>query len=103
MFIGRLKTFSEGDDVEVMLEILQGLGSTVEWRLRGGEPFAAILRFKESHPDGGEMEWLGVFKVGTEGQPGCLVEWVGSSAQPSQNEAARTVADTKAVQHTCGA
>ena len=70
-------------------------------RMAGGAPYAAILRFEEEGPDGSKKSLLGVFKVGTASQPGRHIAWVESDAQPSQNEAARAIADSKARESSC--
>ena len=83
-----------------------GLGKTVEWRIRDGRPFAVIVRYEVEGPGGTAAERrsdLAVIKVGREGAPGCLVSYVGADARPSQNEAARALADREAAGHDCSA
>lgn len=80
------------------------LGERVEWRLRDGKPFAIVLRYNTSGPDGDQARTdLAVISVGRPGAPGCLVGWVPADASPSQNEAARTMADRDAAAGTCAA
>ena len=78
------------------------IGDTVEWRIQAGEPVAAILRF-DFTVDGmaAESSELAVLSIGSEGSPGCLVDWVEADAQPSQNEAARQIADEQANGFNC--
>ena len=85
------------------------LGETVEWRLRDGVPFAVIIRY---HLDDGTYDFdggtsklpplLAVITVGREGSPGCIVGWVPVDARPSQNEAARRLADEEGEGFDCG-
>ncbi|WP_420454812.1 hypothetical protein [Rubrivirga sp.] len=82
------------------------LGETVEWRLRDGRPFAAIVRYEVEGPGGTAAERrsdLAVVKVGREGAPGCLVGYVPADASPDQNTAARRLADRRAASFECGA
>ncbi|MEZ4240195.1 MAG: hypothetical protein R3F59_29385 [Myxococcota bacterium] len=48
-----------------------------------------------------ERSELAVVTVGREGAPGCHVAWVPADAKPSQNQAARDLADTRARAGTC--
>ena len=80
------------------------LGETVEWRVRGGRPFAAIVRYEVEGPGGTPAERrsdLAVIKVGTDGSPGCLVGYVPADAAPGQNVAARRLADREAASYDC--
>ena len=80
------------------------LGTTVEWRLRDGEPFAVIVRYDVEGPGGTAAERrsdLAVIKVGREGVPGCLVGYVPADAAPDQNTAARRLADRDAADYDC--
>ncbi|MEL6616746.1 MAG: hypothetical protein AAFQ43_13470, partial [Bacteroidota bacterium] len=80
------------------------VGDTVEWRLRDGKPFAIILRYNSQDVEAGrDRTDLAVISVGRPGEPGCLVDWVPANAQPSQNEAARTIADGQATTVDCTA
>ncbi|NEP17685.1 MAG: hypothetical protein F6J97_12400 [Leptolyngbya sp. SIO4C1] len=79
------------------------IGDTVEWRVHDGEPVAAILRFNfetGGSPNTRSSE-LAVFSIGRERSPGCLVDWVTADAQPSQNVAARQLADQQAEGFDC--
>lgn len=71
------------------------IGDMVEWRIRGGEPVAFILRynFMTDGMNPVRTSELAVTSIGREGSPGCLIEWVEADAQPSQNVAARQIAD----------
>ena len=80
------------------------IGDTVEWRIHDGKPVAIILRF--NFETGGIPEKrsseLAVISVGGEGSPGCLVDWIPADVQPSQNVAARQIADRQAESFDCG-
>lgn len=81
------------------------LGTTVEWRLRDGAPFAVIVRYEIEGPGGTPAERrsdLAVIAVGREGRPGCLVGYVPASARPDQNTAARRLADREAADACAG-
>ena len=79
------------------------LGDRVEWRLVDGEPVAVIVRYRMEAGDGAPppRDELAVITVGTEGSPGCLVDWVPADASPSPNEAARALADREAPGFAC--
>lgn len=80
------------------------LGEKVEWRLRNGRPFAVIIRYYLDDGSGTGTRLpsvLAVLTVGGEGSPGCLVGWVPANAKPSQNEAARQLADQQAEGFDC--
>ena len=80
------------------------LGETVEWRLRGGRPFAVIARYAVDGPRGTAAERrsdLAVVKAGRNGAPGCLVGYVPADAEPDQNTAARRLADRDAAGFEC--
>lgn len=79
------------------------IGDTVEWRLHGGKPVAAILRynFMTDGIDPTRTSELAVSAIGREGSPGCLVEWVKADAYPNQNTAARQIADQRAEDFDC--
>ena len=82
------------------------LGKTVEWRLRDGQPFAVIARYTTDGPGGTPAERrseLAVIKVGQQDAPGCLVGYVAADASPSQNAAARRLADREAEAFSCDA
>lgn len=80
------------------------IGDTVEWRIHDGKPVAIILRynFQTGRTPQERSSELAVISVGREGSPGCLVEWVPGDAKPSQNVAARQIADRKAESFNCG-
>lgn len=79
------------------------ISDTVEWRIHDGDPVAAILRYNFETGDSPNMQSseLAVFSIGQEGSPGCLVAWVTADAQPSQNIAARQLADRQAKGFDC--
>lgn len=85
---------------------------TVEWRLKGGVPFAAILRWyiENPNPDTGtpdEAHRGQVLVVSKVGQPGvgdaCVVGYVDALANGDANTLAREVADTIAEGFACRA
>lgn len=76
-------------------------GPRVEWRLRGGQPFAIIYRLVLAGDDRPQRTILGVETIGRRGRPGCLVAWVAGSA-PNANAAARQQADQRAASFRCG-
>jgi hypothetical protein len=81
------------------------IGDTVEWRIHDGKPVAAILRYSFFFPmemsSNSRSSELAVFTVGRKSSPGCLVNWVTADAQPSQNVAARQIADQQAEGFDC--
>ncbi len=85
--------------------------TTVEWRLSGGEPVAAIHRFfVENMNDDGAVtpESTGqVLVISTvahsDGEPSCPVGYVDARANANANELARQVADDIAPGFQCGA
>ena len=84
----------------------KSVGKTVEWRLRDGRPFPAIVRYEVEGTGGTVAERqsdLAVVTVGREGAPGCLVGYVPADAEPDQNTAARRLADRDAEGHDCDA
>jgi hypothetical protein len=82
------------------------IGKTIEWRLRGGKPFAAILRYSlDIAGEDGEMRKgsvLQVSKIGTEGRPGCAVAYVDAVANKNANGLARDTADGAVRGFRCG-
>jgi hypothetical protein len=77
------------------------LGPRVEWRLRGGQPFAIIYRLSMEGDGQGDRTVLGVETVGRRGRPGCLVAWIAGSV-PNANATARQQADQRAGGFRCG-
>ncbi|MEM0964009.1 MAG: DUF5991 domain-containing protein [Bacteroidota bacterium] len=70
------------------------LGGRLEWRIRDGVAVGAIIRYRiDGIEDVPARSDLAVLSVGSAEGPGCLVAWVPASATPSQNEAARDLAD----------
>ncbi len=86
------------------------VNETIEWRLRNGIPFAAILRWfiENSGPDGvPAKKYLGqvlvVSKVATPGDPhSCVVGYVDARANKNANVLARNVADQVTDDFVCG-
>lgn len=89
------------DDVWISQGAFNTLGRTVEWRLHGGEPIAAILRYSMDSGMDERFSELGIFTIGTATQRSCLVAWVPGDAAPTQNEAARLIADRDAPGFVC--
>ncbi len=79
-------------------------GETVEWRLSGGEPFAAILRFHLDPGDGSgrTVSVLGIYTIGGKGRESCPVGYVDASVNANANVLARKVADEEARSFACG-
>ncbi|MBO0903014.1 hypothetical protein [Jiella sonneratiae] len=79
-------------------------GETIEWRLSGGKPFAAILRFHLDPGDGsGKItDVLAVHTIAGEGRASCPVGYVDASANADANVLARAVADEVARRFACG-
>ncbi|AFY54628.1 hypothetical protein Riv7116_2096 [Rivularia sp. PCC 7116] len=79
------------------------IGKTVEWRIHDGKPVAIILRYNFMTDGMNPTGWsdLAVTSVGRKGSPGCLIEWVKADAKPSQNKAARQIADRQAENFDC--
>lgn len=83
-----------------------GPGSKIEWRLNSaGRPFAAILRYHVSDPEGAETAGQ-VLVVSRVAQPedglSCVVGYVDARANRNANELARQVADEDAADFACG-
>ena len=79
-------------------------GTTVEWRLSGGTPFAAILRFHLDPGDGSgkTVSVLGIHTIGGNGRESCPVGYVDASVNADANVLARKVADEEAGGFACG-
>lgn len=73
---------------------------TVEWRSKGGKPYAAILRYDLGPAIGGPFKsWLAVYKL--QGvKSSCVVALV-DGAHANANERARDIADQDAARFTC--
>jgi hypothetical protein len=73
---------------------------TIEWRLNGGRPFAAIQRWKVSDPEDSEKtkSWLAVTRI--EAHNSCRVAVVEGS-MPDANVLARQAADQLAPSFSC--
>lgn len=72
--------------------------ATAEWRIRNDKPFALIIRIFYQHTEDEERSNLGIFTISTEEKKGCAIGWVPANAKPSQNIAARQIADQYADQ-----
>lgn len=75
-------------------------GPRVEWRLRGGRPFAIIYRLLLSGGDLPNASVLAVESIGRPGHPGCLVAMI-DGALPNANAIARARADARAANFRC--
>ena len=76
-------------------------GGTVEWRVKGGKPFAAILRWTVSiDPEDSTKQatWLVVNKL--EAKDSCHMHYV-SGSFPNANDVARKAADDKSASFIC--
>ncbi|MCK7612279.1 hypothetical protein [Roseibium sediminicola] len=77
------------------------VNETLEWRLRGGVPFATILRWFPSLDDGART---GSILIVTQLQPGggtCQIARVDAQANSNANVLARQAADTMAGNFDC--
>jgi hypothetical protein len=74
-------------------------GPQVEWRLRGGRPFAIIYRLLWEDGVGGSGSFLIVETIGRTGQPGCEVARI--EGGPNANARARARADAIRPRHRC--
>jgi hypothetical protein len=73
----------------------------VEWRTRGGRPFAIIYRLLLATEEERGRTVLGVESISQAGRRGCLVAWIdGSTAEA--NAVARRIADERALRFRCG-
>lgn len=80
------------------------LGSTMEWRLADGMPFAGIVRYRlPADSDGSVRDVLAVLKVSEASRPGCLVALVDLTVNPDGRAMARQLADDRAPGFSCGA
>jgi hypothetical protein len=86
------------------------IGTTVEWRIAQGRPFATILRwFIENTDNGGSADpgrvgqVLVVSRVGQpEDRQACVVGYVDALANADANVIARSIADTLTKDFRCG-
>jgi hypothetical protein len=76
-------------------------GPRLEWRLRGGRPFAIIYRLRLSGGELPDSSVLGVETIGRPGAPGCVVAWV-DGRLANANALARARADARAAGFRCG-
>lgn len=76
----------------------EAIGPTLEWRLRGGAPVAAILRIADRDENGVQRRRLLVAKVSATG--GCLIGFV-DARSPRANLEARRLADRRAASFRC--
>ena len=85
-------------------------GDTVEWLLRNGVPYAAILRWYIENSNGEgvadtsvEGQVLVISTVADHDNPvSCVVGYVDARANPSANAQAREIADQFAMTFRCG-
>jgi hypothetical protein len=77
------------------------IGNNVEWRLRGGRPFAVIYRLTSVDPATDPNSMLIVETIGTRGRPGCEVARV-NALRADANARARAEADLRASAFRCG-
>ncbi len=87
------------------------VGKTVEWRVKGKVPYAAILRFYLSDPEFNgtnasrekKGQVLVISKVATEEDPeACVIGMVDALENGDANGIARDLADETAADFTCG-
>jgi hypothetical protein len=77
------------------------IGNAVEWRLRGGRPFAVIYRLTSVDPAIDPNSMLIVETIGARGRPGCEVARV-NALRADANARARDEADLRAAAFRCG-
>jgi hypothetical protein len=72
----------------------------IEWRLKGGKPFATIQRWRVSDPEDSEKSypWLVITRL--EGEDSCRAALV-EGAMPNANQIARDLADTFVPAFSC--
>ena len=79
--------------------------NTLEWRMRGGKPFATIVRWfvadNENTGTDGRPKDVAVLVV-SRLSPACRVAFIDIAANPDANELARQAADEKAAAFKCG-
>lgn len=78
------------------------INETLEWRLRGGVPFATILRWFPSKADGSQGSVLIVTQL-LPGGGTCQIARIDAKANKNANVMARQAADTLAGQFNCSA
>lgn len=87
------------------------VSETVEWRLKGDQPVATILRWfiDNIDPATGSADPSRTGNVlvvsrlaGLDGKPGCMTGLVDARANPDANQIARNIADTVAPGFDCG-
>ena len=79
------------------------LSRTLDWRLLGDRPMAALVRYVFV-ADGADpaMQWIVVLKPGTPERPGCVVALVDGEADATARATALHVADEEAAGFRCG-
>ncbi len=77
------------------------LGDRFEWRMKDGEPFAVIFRYRDVAPQSAGRTVIGIEKIGRAGEPGCRVAQIAGDT-PDANSVARKIADTRAEDFRCG-
>jgi len=79
------------------------LSRTLDWRLLGDRPMAALLRYAFA-ADGAEpaMQWIVVLKPGTRERPGCVVALVDGEGDSAATATATHVADDGTAGFRCG-
>ncbi len=77
------------------------IGPNIEWRMRGGAPFAVIFRFLDVSTMNPGRTVLAVEKVGRPGSPGCRVANIAGDI-PEANARARALADRETATFRCG-
>jgi hypothetical protein len=89
------------DDEWRSIPAFNQIGNTVEWRLRGGRPFAVIYRLTSVDPATDPNSMLIVETIGRAGRPGCEVGRV-NALRADANARARAEADLRAGAFRCG-
>lgn len=76
-------------------------GARVEWRLRGGRPFAIIYRLVLTGGEAPASSVLAVETIGGRHSRGCVVAWIDGQL-PTANALAHARADALAGRFRCG-
>ncbi|MEM0899300.1 MAG: hypothetical protein AAGI92_05055 [Pseudomonadota bacterium] len=86
-------------------QTFNNIGTTLEWRLEDGVPFATILRWTIEFSPGDEAQNGEILVVSKVGQPGegeaCIVGYVDARGNENANELARDIADELAIDFQC--
>ena len=77
------------------------INTTIEWRLKDGDPFAVIFRYNDVSMESKGRTVLAVEKIGRTDSPGCRVAQIAGET-PDANQVARDLADQSVAEFICG-